>query len=331
MICETMPVKADQRYTSSNPCPVCRGHSGLPTGQGRRCWGYSDGEWAICNREQVAGRLSDKGYGYHHRLHGDCNCGVAHGGWVPPVVPARSSGRSNGAYARALWEQAVDAQGTVVETYMKSRGITAPAPAALRFHPSLKHRDSGKVLPAMVVAVTTWPGTYVVAIHHTYLRPDGSTKADVDPDKMSLGPIRGGAVCLGPLAPKMAITEGIEDGMTILQETGMSVCAATSASAMRSMVLPDLPMAAEVVVCSDSDPVGQRAAWVATERCISEDRTVHVAILPLESGISEAGGYSGFRLIFFQASYFSSVKLGSLMYEKVAASFSLTCPHCSNT
>ena len=129
----------------------------------------------------------------------------------------------------------------------------------------------------MVAAVTTWPGTYVVAIHHTYLRPDGSAKADVDPDKMSLEPIRCGAVCLGPPTPTMAITEGIEDGM--------SVCAATSASAMRSMVLPDLPMAAEVVVCSDSDPVGQKAACVAAERCISEDRTVHVAILPPESGL----------------------------------------------
>ena len=265
---------------ASNPCPVCGGHVRLPKGQGRRCWGYSDGKWAICNREQVAGRLSDKGWGYYHRLHGDCNCGVAHGGWVPPVVPARSPGRSNGEYAKTLWEQAVDAQGTVVETYMKSRGITATSPPALRFHPSLKHKDSGKVLPAMVAAVTIWHGTDVVAIHRTYLRSDGSGKADVDLDKMSLGPISGGAVRLGPPAPKMAVTEGIEDGMTIFQETGMSVWAATSAPAMRSIVLPALPMAAEVVVCSDPDPVGQRAAAAAAQRWIYEGRSVRVAVPP---------------------------------------------------
>ena len=238
----------------SNPCPVCGGHARLPKGHGRRCWGYSDGEWAVCTREQAAGRLSDKGDGYHHRLHGGCNCGVDHGGWVPPVVPARSPAKDNSAYAKTLWEQAVDAQGTVVETYMKSRDITTPVPPALRFHPSLKHKDSGKVLPAMVAALTIWPGTDLVAIHRTYLRPDGSAKADVDPNKMSLGPIRGGAVRLGPPAPKMAVTEGIEDGMTIFQETGLSVWAATSASAMRSMVLSALPMAAAVVVCSDPDP-----------------------------------------------------------------------------
>ena len=273
-------VRSDQRYTSSNPCPVCGGHARLPKGQGRRCWGYSDGEWAICNREQVAGRLSDKVYGYHHRLHGDCNCGVAHGGWVPPVVPRRSSGRSNGAYARALWEQAVDAQGTAVEAYLRGRGINTPTPPSLRFHEGLRHKGSGRCFPAMIAAVTTWPGDEVAGIHRTYLKSDGSGKADADPDKMSLGPIAGGAVCLGPPAPKMAIAEGIEDGMTIFQETGMSVWTATSASAMRSIVLPALPMAAEVVVCSDPDPVGQRAADAAAERWISEGRSVRVAVPP---------------------------------------------------
>jgi len=184
-------------------------------------------------------------------------------------------------YARRLWEEAGRTQGTVVETYMKSRGITATAPPALRFHPSLKHKDNGKVLPAMVAAVTTWPSTDVIAIHRTYLRPDGFAKADVDPDKMSLGPIRGGAVRLGPLAPKMAVTEGIEDGMTIFQETAMSVWAATSAPAMRSMVLPALPMAAEVVVCSDPDSDGQTAAMAAAERWVSEGRSVSNAVPPI--------------------------------------------------
>ena len=117
----------------------------------------------------------------------------------------------------------------------------------------------------MIAAVTTWPSGDVVGIHRTYLRPDGSGKADIDANKMSLGPIRGGAVRLGPPAPKMAVTEGIEDGMTIFQETVMSVWAATSAPAMRSMVLPALPMAAEVVVCSDPDSDGQTAALAAAE------------------------------------------------------------------
>ena len=133
----------------------------------------------------------------------------------------------------------------------------------------------------MIAAVTTWPRDEVMGIHRTYLKSDGSSKADVDLDKMLLGPISGGAVRLGPPAPKMAVTEGIEDGMTIFQETGMSVWAATSAPAMRSMVLPALPMAAEVVVCSDPDSDGQTAAMAAAERWVSEGRSVSNAVPPI--------------------------------------------------
>ena len=86
---------------------------------------------------------------------------------------------------------------------------------------------------------------------------------------------------LGLPAAKMAISEGIEDGITILQETGMSVWAATSASALRSMALPALPMASEVVICADPDPPGQRAADAATDRWISEGRAVSVATPPV--------------------------------------------------
>ena len=219
-----MPVRSDQRYKASNPCPICGGHEALSKRHGQRCWGFQVEDWAICTREEMSGGLPDKGYGSRHRLTGSCGCGNEHGGWSPPTIVRQNRlahQQDSSRYARRLWEEAGRTQGTVVETYMKSRGITATAPPALRFHPSLKHRDSGKVLPAMVAVVTTWPGTYVVAIHRTYLRPDGSAKADVDPDKMSLGPIRGGAVCLGPPAPKMAITEGIEDGTPGDRHVGM--------------------------------------------------------------------------------------------------------------
>ena len=86
---------------------------------------------------------------------------------------------------------------------------------------------------------------------------------------------------LGLPAAKMAIAEGIEDGITILQETGMSVWAATSASGLRSMALPALPMASEVVICADPDTAGRRAADAATDRWISEGRAVSVATPPV--------------------------------------------------
>ena len=296
-----MSVLPGQRFTQANRCPICSGHPYLPKGQGRRCWGFQNGDWAICTREEMSGSLPDNGSsGYSHLLTGTCRCGNDHGGWSPPKIVHRhrvAHQQDTGLYARGLWEVAVEAQGTVVETYMKSRGITASVPPVLRFHPSLKHTNSGKAFPAMVAAVMRWPGTDVTAIHRTYLLPDGSGKADVNPAKMSLGPMAGGAVRLGSPAAKMAISEGIEDGMTLLQETGMSVWAATSASAMRSIVLPELPMAAEVVICADPDPDGQRAAAAAAERWAYEGRVVRVAIPPVGKDFNDVhrGGFHGAR------------------------------------
>ena len=280
-----MSVNSGQRFTEDNPCPICFGYESLPHGQRRRCWGFLDGAWAVCTRKEMSGGLPDNGVGYSHLLTRKCRCGNDHGEWSPPTVrdqnrPAHT--RDTSLYARRLWDEAVEAQGTVVETYfIKCRGINAPIPSSLRFHPYVKHRPSGKAFPAMVAAVMRWPSADVTAIHRTYLLPDGSGKADVNTAKMSLGPIAGGAVHLGPPAAKMAISEGIETGMSVRQSTDMPVWAATGASTLPSIVLPELPMATEVVICADADPTGEKAADVAADRWKSEGRVVTIATPPV--------------------------------------------------
>ena len=97
--------------------------------------------------------------------------------------------------ALAIWGSAKRAQGTLVEVYLASRGIRLPAPDALRFHPGLKH-PSGGIWPAMVALVTRGSDGKPLAIHRTYLARDGIGKAPVAPQKMMLGPCRGGAVRL---------------------------------------------------------------------------------------------------------------------------------------
>ena len=49
------------------------------------------------------------------------------------------------------------------------------------------------------------------AVHRTWLRSDGSDKAELREPKMSWGPIRGGAVRLASAGPELAIAEGIEN------------------------------------------------------------------------------------------------------------------------
>jgi hypothetical protein len=55
--------------------------------------------------------------------------------------------------ALAIWRTAKPADGTLVETYLVSRGLQIPPPLTLRFHAGLKH-PSGGFWPAMVALVT---------------------------------------------------------------------------------------------------------------------------------------------------------------------------------
>jgi hypothetical protein len=71
------------RFTKSNPCPVCKGYDRLERGKGTRCHGFlsCDGNYAHCSRENFAGGLpleSDKSNTYAHWLVGDCRCGGGH-------------------------------------------------------------------------------------------------------------------------------------------------------------------------------------------------------------------------------------------------------------
>jgi len=183
--------------------------------------------------------------------------------------------------ALAIWNTSVPASNTPVETYLRSRGITLPTPAALRFHAALRHHPTGTGWPAMV-ALVTGVGGGPVAIHRTYLAHDGTGKAAVTPDKMMLGSCRAGAVRLGEIVPgkNLAICEGIETALSVMQACQIPAWAALSADGMKKVVLP--AGATMVLVCADNDAngAGQRAAHDAAERFRREGRIVRITMPP---------------------------------------------------
>jgi len=76
-------------------------------------------------------------------------------GGVRRPDPVTRDGRDEADRTRAaldIWRASGPATGTPVEAYLRSRGITLPPPAALRFHESLKH-PSGGIWPAMTALV----------------------------------------------------------------------------------------------------------------------------------------------------------------------------------
>jgi len=180
-------------------------------------------------------------------------------------------------YALRIWQAAVPASNTLAETYLQSRGLHFAFPPNLRFHGRLKH-PAGGLWPAMVALVSRGPDDAPLAIHRTFLAHDGSGKAPVDPQKMMLGPCRGGAVRLGEPADLLMVGEGIETCLAAMQATGNPAWAALSTSGLKALNLPET--AREVIVLADGDDAGEAAARDCALRWQREGRRVRIARPP---------------------------------------------------
>ncbi len=232
--------------------------------------------FAGCDSRDVIGALRARGLwersvqGHHRsRRH-----------WANPARRvAQVAQLSRHSPALDLWRRAVPASGTLVERYLQSRGFTGPIPYSIRFIPDLKH-PSGTRHPAMIAAVARAPGRKVVAVHRIFLASDGTGKAAMDPNKMSLGPVGGGAVRLAPASEHLAVGEGIESSLSVMQVTGVPTWAALSAGGIKLLILPPLPLASVITITADNDPTGLAAARDAAERWTREGRRVRIALPP---------------------------------------------------
>ena len=184
-------------------------------------------------------------------------------------------------YIAMLWGQSIGAEDTPTETYLHSRGFQGIISADIRHHLSLKHTPSKGSYPAMLAAVRDCKGN-LIGLHRTYLAMDGSCKAPVEPNKMMLGPCLTGAVHLHQCGEKIVISEGIETGMSVQMEASLPCWAALSANGIKALILPPLPLAAEVIIAADNDArgTGYKAALLAAQRFMRDGRVVRIAMPP---------------------------------------------------
>ena len=122
-----------------------------------------------------------------------------------------------------------------------------------------------------------------IAIHRTYLAPDGSGKADVPKPRMMLGSVAGGAVRLGDVGEHgvVGLGEGIETCLSVMQACPeLPVWAALSSGNLEQVVLP--PEITRVVLLADHDGegVGLKVAERAAGRFHAEGRRVWIAHPP---------------------------------------------------
>ncbi len=175
----------------------------------------------------------------------------------PSPVPSGSA-----AAARRLFAMSQPIAGTLVETYLRNRGITAlHETASLRFHPACYYRPEGggatRQLPAMVAAVTDLAGRQTGA-HRTWLAADGFGKADVETPRRAMGDLLGHGVRFGIAQDVLAAGEGIE---TVLSARSISadlpVLAALSAAHLAAILFP--MGLRRLYVLRDRDPAGEGA------------------------------------------------------------------------
>jgi putative DNA primase/helicase len=203
----------------------------------------------------------------------------------PLEHPGPSRKADSAEAARKMWERSQPAAGTVVETYLRVRGYFGSIPMSIRYVRG-KHPADENFHPAMLAAALILgdPPEFG-GIHRTFLQEDGSGKASLSPNKMSLGNIGGAGVLLSVPGSKVAVAEGIETGLSVQQATGIPTIAALSAGGVQALLLP--ARLREVFIAADPDDVGMQAAQSAARRWHGEGRIVRIVTPPEGSDFND--------------------------------------------
>ena len=183
--------------------------------------------------------------------------------------------------AHRVWTATRPLGGTLAETYLSTRrvGHVASVPA-LRFSAALRHPTTPGRFPALVAGVQGADGGFL-GVQRTYLRADGSGKADVDPFRASLGSLAGGAVRLAePEAGRLLLGEGIETTAAAMALLGLPGWAALSTSGLKTIELPEHVCDVRIAADRDAKGGGQLAAAVLAERLEAEGRRVEIRMPP---------------------------------------------------
>ncbi|MGR7995800.1 DUF7146 domain-containing protein [Xanthobacter sp. ZOL 2024] len=188
--------------------------------------------------------------------------------------PVASAQAGSADAARRLIAMTQPISGTIVETYLRNRGIAAlHGTESLRFHPRCYYRPDlhapTEIWPAMIAAVTD-PHGRLTGAHRTWLDPDGFDairlgKAPIDTPRRAMGDLLGNAVRFGVSGDVMAAGEGIETVLSLrCVLPGMAMAAALSAAHLATLLFPDTLR--RLYIVRDNDPAGDGARDRLIER-----------------------------------------------------------------
>ena len=204
----------------------------------------------------------------------------------PKAKPPAKPSTHDGGNVRWLWQHSRPIQGTIAEVYLRcERGISCPLPTTLRFLPGNNRYPPSMIAP-FVIPDKSEPGklavnaNHVEAIHITRLTIDGRKHPD-DPNKIMIGSAPGIPIVLAPMNDLLglAVTEGIEDALSVHQATGLGAWAAGSAGRLPTLAGTVPTYSDCVTIFADANQAGESNSARLAERL--KARGIHADVLPL--------------------------------------------------
>lgn len=187
--------------------------------------------------------------------------------------------------ARRLLAMTQPITGTIVQTYLRGRGITLlHGCGSLRFHPRCYYKPEHgptEIWPAMIAAVTDL-NDKITGAHRTWLAPDGSDKAPIETPRKAMGDLLGNAVRIGVPDSVMAAGEGIETMLSLRQVLpDMAMAPALSAAHLAAILFP--PTLRRLYIVRDDDPAGDGARDMLIERANADG----IEAIPLSPALGD--------------------------------------------
>lgn len=261
------------------PCPLCGPGRISPSNRDRkvlRIWkqaGKSAGYH--CVRCGARGRMQEAGLS-------TASSAPTNASTLASVSTAESRARR----ARHLWHLGIPVEGPVEQYLRNTRAFGGLIPATIRQLPA-----QGVHGPAMVAAfglageqepsVVSIASSRVRAIHITRLKADGSGKDGANA-KLMIGPVKGSPIVLSHPNDSLglAVVEGIESGLSLVEATGLGVWVAGSAGMMPALAERVPHWIDCVSIVADPDPAGRDGA--AGLAAGLKERGLHVEIRVLQ-------------------------------------------------
>ena len=166
-------------------------------------------------------------------------------------------------YLNRIWDQSVPDIGN---PYLKNRGITVKP--EVRYVERLEHFDGARTVhPAMIACVQSSDGKKI-AIHRTYLTPDGRKANLGTPKKLTqtLSSIAGAAIRLFQHGKILGVAEGIETACAATQLFGIPTWSAISANGIKTFEPPSDVERLIIFADNDANQVGQKSAYELAAR-----------------------------------------------------------------